>query len=332
MAIATQSPTQYGSLPIKRRNPVTGQLEDVTTSGAALGNGSSPYQYFKSKTTPVTDASASGLASNLMQGYSKTSYKPKTAQDYIPPEMLAQLGQVTGGLANYKPEKINVGQAQSMPVEYYQSQIEDLSKPLTEQYNLSREKARGDQAARGTMYDSEGYRDIGQLDKSYIDQLGNMTRGVQQQRMQNENQNQQFNITNELNEGLSRRDLGLQGLTSGGNLLSNVSGMFGQLGQGESDLEVRTALQQAGIDANTINSLLGYGADRYGTEANLFGNVYQSDQDFNKGLLQDATNRFGQRIDLLGLPGYTESPQTEAYNNLLYSLGMVSQKPKTQQR
>lgn len=334
----------------------------------------SPYQYFKGMNTPPTDANASGLSSQLMKNYGnvqydpksaqsfipqdifggKVGYTPKTAQDYVPKEVLSQLGQVTSGLAGYQPEKIEVGKVQSMPAEYYQKQVEDLSQPLTQQYEKARALSRGDQAARGTLYDSQGYKDIGELDKSYIDQLGAITRGIQIQQMENEQQNEQAYVDRLLQEALGRRDLGLQGLNTAGGLLSNVFQSYGTLGGSEQDRAVKTALEQAGLDAskigtvlnfaggenklgvetdlqnkgldaNTINSLLGYGADRYGTEANLFGEIYGSDTDYNKALLETAqkgeSDFLSAMVDLLNLQGYEGVPQEQVFNSLLEQLG-----------
>lgn len=283
---------------------VHGKLQPVQkNTGVSSGT---PYQQFVGQNAPQTDQSATNLGNNLMGSYQR-----------LPDSVLSQLGQVTSRLADYKPEKIDVGKAQSMPVEYYQKQIEDLSQPLTQQYEKSRALMRGDQAARGTLYDSEGSTQlVDQIDKPYLDQLGSITRGVQLQRMQDERANEADYLNRAQSEALDRRKIGFDAT------------------QGGADLFTRTALQQAGIDANTINSLLGYKADRYGTEANLFGNIYESDTDWNKALISDATERYKTDqqtpVDLLGLQGYTDSPQSDAYNQMLYRLGLVSKPQETQ--
>lgn len=326
-------------------NAKTGMYEDVDAAGiptnkpvdasGALaaspyqdqtGMGNAAYTRFKSNNAPTTDTGASNLASNLMGGYGGIKYDPKNPQSYIPQDTLAQLGKVTGNLANYQPEKINVSKVETMPVEYYQKQVEDLSKPLTAQYETSRASMRGDQAARGNIYDSSGYTEMAEkVDKPYIEQLGNITRGVQEQRMAQENQNAQDYATRYDTEALNRRSMGLEGLTAGGNLISGVAGMYGNLGAGEQERAITTALQNKGLDANTINSLLGYGADRYKTEAGLFGDIYGQDTDYNKSMMEDARTREQNRrqaiLDMLGLTGYTDQAQGPLWESLGGELG-----------
>lgn len=290
-----------------------------------FNDSTSAYNKFKATQTPTTDVAAANKATNLLGNYGNVSYSAQNPQSYIPQDTLAQLGKVTGGLSNYTPEKINVSKVETMPAEYYQTQVQELSQPITSQYEKARATSRGDQAARGTLYDSEGYKDIGELDKSYLEKLGDITSRVQLKRMENENANAQDYATRSDTEALNRRSMGLEGLTSGGNLLSGVASMYGDLGSKESDRAITTALQNKGLDANTINSLLGYGADRYGTEANLFGDIYGADTDFNKYLLEDQTTREQNRkqniLDMLGLPGYGETDQQGVYEGLSGELG-----------
>lgn len=252
-----------------------------------------PYQTFTSQNAPKTDANASSLASNLMGNYQQ-----------LPASTLEQLGQSTTKLANYAPEKIKVAKAQSMPTEYYQKQLEDLSAPLAKQYDRSRSMMRGDQAARGTLYDSEGASQItNELDAPYLEQLGNITRGVQIKRMEDERANETDYLTRFMDEAKDRRSLGLDATKSG------------------ADIITRTALQKMGIDANTINSLLGYGADRYGTEANLFGNIYSADTDFNKSAMDRDAKSNDDILRLLEMSGYTEQPQGQLWEAVMEKLG-----------
>ena len=276
----------------KGSRPVTysGQGSGASTSSSTSSY--NPYNYFTSNTSPSTGAAASSLGSSLMGGYNQ--YKQKSVSDYVPQDVLSQLGQYSQSFQNYTPETV------TKPLEYYTSQIEDLSKPLTAQYDKSRAAARGDQAARGTLYDSQGYQDIGEIDKSYLDQLGSVTRGVAQQRMQDQYQ-----------EGSDRRALSLDAMKSGAALATDTFGKYSQAGGDES----ARYLQGLGLDANTINSILGYSADTYGTKGNLFGDLYSS-TDPNK-VEQD---RRQSMIDLLGLQGYTDNPQTQAWNNLYNDL------------
>jgi hypothetical protein len=281
-------------LPTQNTAPNLVSLTSLSpTQAPAPAPAPSPYEEFVTQNAPKTDGAATNLATGLMSGYQQ-----------LPPETIAQLGQATTKLANYTPEKINVGQAQTMPLEYYQKQIEDLSAPLTSQYDLARKTMRGDQAARGTLYDSEGYSDIvNELDKPYFDQLGNITRGVQIKRMEDMRANQQDYLTRLLDEAKDRRSLSLDATKSGADILT------------------RTALQKMGIDANTINSLLGYNADRYGTEANLFGNIYSADTDYNKAELQQGNDRGDNILRLLEMSGYTEQPQGQLWESYLEELG-----------
>mgnify|MGYP001588058291 CR=1 FL=1 len=318
-------------------NPKLGMYEDIPEEGqpkkppmSPYMDATNPYANFQSTFAPKTDVGASDIASNLMGGYGNISYQPKSAQSYIPQETLSQLGKVTGGLANYQPEKINVGRVESMPVEYYQKQVEDLSQPLAKQYETSRALTRGDLAARGTIYDSEAYDprvqgSLGSLDKNYIEQLGNITRGVQLQRMQQEQQNAQDYANKSYDEATGRRTLGLQGLSTAGSVLPGVAGMYGELGGKEQERAITTALQNKGLDANTINSLLGYGADRYKTEAGLYGDIYKTDIGYNQSMIEDARAREEARrkqiLDLLQLPGYTEQPQGPLWEALGQELG-----------
>jgi len=309
----------------RRKQPMT--PGNVTPGGSNVQPTTTPYNYFTGTNRPSTDPGAQGLAGGLMGDYGsrRVSYDPRSAQDYIPQQTLQELGQVTGGLADYTPEKINVGQVETMPVEYYQKQIEDLSKPLERQYERSRELARGEQAARGTLSDYEGYRDIGDIDRSYLEQLGSITRGTQLERMRGEQANQQAYVDRALQEATGRRQLGLQGLQAGGSVLPGVAGMFGELGGSEQERGVKTALQQAGLDANTINTLLGYSADRYGTEAGLFGDIYGIDVEAGSKERERARlreqDRYANMIDLLGLEGYTESPQEQLWGAMSTEMG-----------
>lgn len=287
-------------------NPNTGQYENETT---APNDAMNPYQRFRMQSAPTTDTGASATASNLLTGY-----KPKTATDFLTPEVAGQLGRATSNLMDYRPEKIDISKVQTLPVEYYQKQLEDLSQPLTKQYELARGQARGDQAARGVLSDSEGYRDIGKLDESFLNTIGSMTRGVQQQRMQQEHASAQDYANKSFEEATGRRGLGLEGLTRGGAQASNVGQLYGTLGT-----------QGAGLDANLINSLLGYGADRYSTEANLFGEVYGRDTDFNRAMIEDLRGREDTRrqrlIDLINAQGYEGVPQEDLWRALAGELG-----------
>jgi hypothetical protein len=278
----------------------------------------SGYSNFRGTNAPVVnDVAAGNLSNKLMAGFQPG----KTLSNLVPQETLAQLGQVTKGLANYQPAKIDVTKVETMPVEYYQKQVEDLSAPIVQQYDKARATSRGDQAARGTIYDSEGYKDIGQLDKSYLEQLGSITRGTEIQRMQDEQAAARDYATRYDAEAADRRKLGLEGMTSAGSVLNTAVGTAGS-----------TGAQLAGIDANAMNSLLGYGADRYGTEADLFGNIYNSDQDMNKTLITDRSENERARrqniIDSIGLTGYQDFPQEqllEAFSNeeLGYDVGKL---------
>lgn len=281
------------------------------------GSGTTPYEYFRRTNAPTTDRNASTTAANLLSGYQKPTYTPKSAQDYVPPEILAALGNSTQKLADFKPETVKVDQVQVKPVEYYQSQIDDLSKPLENQYSLARASARGDQAARGTLYDSQGYEDIGQLDKSFLDAVANITRGVQQQRMSDEQSAQTINAQNNLTEALNRRQTSLAGLTAGGNQANIASQFYGDLGGSEQNRAITSALQGLGLDTNLITSLLGYGADRYKTEGQLFSDVYGTDSTYNteraKIGQQDIENKRGTLIDLINAQGYSGVPQEQLW-------------------
>lgn len=182
-----------------------------------------------------------------------------------------------------------------MPAEYYQKQIEDLSAPITAQYDKARLAARGDQAARGTIYDSQGYKDIGELDKSFLDQLGSITRGTQLERMKSEQGNEQDYLNRLMQEGQARRS---------------------------------AQLQQTGLDVNMINNLLGYGADRFKSEADLFGNIYGADTDFNKAVLDYNQPKYSDRFDtlarLLEAEGYQGVPQEQLWKEVANSLGFLN--------
>lgn len=305
-------------------NPRTGQYE--SQGEAPL----SPYQTFQAFNQPKLDEQVSGYASNLISDQKPISYAPKTAADYIPQETLGQLGQVTQKIADYTPEKVEVAKVQSLPVEYYQKQIDDLTAPLKDQYQTSRALLRGDQAARGVLNDSEAFDEriptsTGNLDKRFLEQIGNITRGVELQRMTEGQQNERDFITNSINEAENRRKLALEGINAGNTAIGNTAQLYGNLGQSEQDRAVTTALQQAGLDANTINSLLGYGADRYKTEAGLFGDIYGEESSTNRSMIEDQQRREQARreqiINLLDLQGYQGVPQEQLFNEFLNEFG-----------
>lgn len=216
------------------------------------------------------------------------------------PGVDAQANQATGSFLNSYQNKtpvqsVAVNKVQNMPSSYYQQKIADLTAPLNAQYDLARTKTRGDQAARGTIYDSQGYQDIGQLDKSYLEQIGNITRGTALEQLQAEQANEQNYQNALLQEGQSNRAAALQGL---------------------------------GLDVNMITSLLGYGADRYKSEADLFGNVYNADTDYNKALIEQGPNSL-QRYEadsdavlrMLEMQGYQGSPQEQLWEELAKKMG-----------
>ncbi len=274
----------------------------------------SPYSLFRSLNTPTGGQDIQNSASSMLN-----KFQSQGAMDFVPQDVLSKLGQATGNLANYKPEQIDVGKVQTLPVEYYEKQIQDLSAPITAQYEKARALTRGDLAARGAMYDSEAYdpripTSVGALDQNFLEQIGNITRGVQIERMKEGQQNEQTYIDRLLNEGQTRRGLGLEGLTSGAAAAGNEAQFYGN-----------TALQQLGLDANMINSLLGYGADRYKSEADLFSNIYAADTDYNKGLLDTETQREKTRQDtlsrLLELQGYQDVNQIGLWDSLAEQLG-----------
>lgn len=241
-----------------------------------------PYRYLKGTSFPSTyDPMSYPALSNLPTSYG-------AGRENIGQNIFGRLGQATSAVANYQPEKINVPKAQVMPANYYQTQVEDLSRPLMQQYETSRAAARGNQAARGTLYDSEGYRDIGNLDKNFLEQLGSITRGVQLQRMGQEFQGEQSYADRLLQEEMDRRNLGFEGVGRAGQLFT----------QG--------ALQQQGLDQNTVNALLGYGADRFRTETGLFGDLYQTD-------VGAEADRRKNLLGLLELQGYTGVPQEQLW-------------------
>lgn len=218
------------------------------------------------------------------------------------PGVDAQANQATGSFLNSYQNRAPIANApvnkvQNMPTEYYQKQIEDLSAPLTAQYDRARTSARGDQAARGTLYDSQGYQDIGQLDKSYLEQIGSITRGSTLEQMKEQQANEQAYQTALLGEGQSKRAADLQAM---------------------------------GLDVNMINSLLGYGADRYKSEADLFKGVYGTDVDYNKALIEQQPNSIQATKDardaslrMLEMQGYQGSPQEQMWEALAKQMGFT---------
>lgn len=204
----------------------------------------------------------------------------------------AAAGSFLSSYQNKAPiSSVPVGRVENQPAEYYQKQIEDLTKPLTAQYDKARAATRGDQAARGTIYDSQGYQDIGDLDKNYLETIGSITRGTEIERMKEQQANEQAYQSALLQEGQGKRAADLQGL---------------------------------GLDTNMINSLLGYGADRYKSSADLFKGIYGADTDLNKTRIETGNNektKLDTLLRLIEAQGYTGVPQEQLWEALSGSLG-----------
>src|SRR3990167_3224908 len=114
-----------------------------------------PYPFFDFGAFPQFGQNVSGAIS------------PRVGAGYLPQGTLEQLGNVTGKLANYQPGKVDIRKPATLPTEYYQRQIEQLTQPGIKQFmERVRPQAIGDIAYQGNLGDYEGKEKLFDLDRS----------------------------------------------------------------------------------------------------------------------------------------------------------------------
>lgn len=215
------------------------------------------------------------------------SYTPKTLDSYMPGSVKNAMDANLGKITNFNAQPVQLSS------DYWNKTLQDTLEPMKKAQDLAREQMRGDLAAEGNIYDSEGHESVRKQADDYLTQIGAVTRGVQIAREKQAADDAKW-----------AQEQNLAAATTGAGTAGNYAQLYGDVGSNESQFATTAELQ----DKAAKNSLLGGTMDwltgKYNAETDAYTADRQADVDTYKAE-QDAADALRQRwIDYLNLPGY----------------------------